>query len=122
MKLFTELFKGGKKKKTTAPNTSIRLYTSRKPKVELSIEEIEAKKKEEELLNKIKSGLENLKMHRENKTELYFSPVLKYLHDETLKLEEKIKPEVNDSLTANGKYRELSFENQYALGQFVVSL
>ena len=122
MKLFTELFKSGKKKKTTAPNTSIRLYTSRKPKVELSIEEIEAKKKEEELLNKIKSGLENLKMHRENKTELYFSPVLKYLHDETLKLEEKIKPEVNDSLTANGKYRELSFENQYALGQFVVSL
>ena len=122
MKLFTELFKGGKKKKTTAPNTSIRLYTSRKPKVELLIEEIEAKKKEEELLNKIKSGLENLKMHRENKTELYFSPVLKYLHDETLKLEEKIKPEVNDSLTANGKYRELNFENQYALGQFVVSL
>ena len=122
MKLFTELFKGREKKKTTAPNTSIRLHTSRKPKVELSIEEIEAKKKEEELLNKIKSGLENLKMHRENKTELYFSPVLKYLHDETLKLEEKIKPDMNDSLTANGKYRELSFENQYALGQFVVSL
>ena len=82
----------------------------------------EAELTEEELLNKIKSGLENLKMHRENKTELYFSPVLKYLHDETLKLEEKIKPDMNDSLTANGKYRELSFENQYALGQFVVSL
>ena len=122
MKLFTELFKCEKKKKTTASNTSIRLYTSRKPKVELSIEEIEAKKKEEELLNKIKSGLENLKMHRENKTELYFRLDVKYLHEETLQLEEKNKPDKNYSLTANGKYRELSFENQYSLLQFVVLL
>lgn len=122
---FLELFfKKTDKKKTdsAAVKNQKALQTSRKPVQLMSVEDIEAKKKEEELLNKIRSGLENIKHQRENSTKTYFAPILKYINDETIRLEEQIKTESKNAPQFKTDYNECGFYNQYTLGQFVVSL
>lgn len=79
------------------------------------------KQKEEELLNKIRTGIEESRKNREE-YKFSVSKIVKLTKEGILKLEEKIYTEQSSSVHTAQKDTSKDFYNQYAMGQFVVSL
>ncbi|MDO5436726.1 MAG: hypothetical protein Q4F80_00825 [bacterium] len=112
------IFRGAIKEKSSF--SPIKVQTSRKMR-EVSLEEIETKKKEDELLKRIKNNIESAREKRQSyATEV--SSILKLTKEGVLKLEEKICTNDNIHVKLVENDRKTGFYDQYTKGSFVVPI
>lgn len=113
------IFKGAITQKSNKAEF-VQIQTSRKM-TEADPIEIEAKRKETELLNKIRSDIETSR-HRRQKYKNSFSAVLKLTKEGVVQLEEKIYKNTSNDIHIINEDSTKDFYKQYATGVFVVSL
>lgn len=118
---FLELFfKDAIKSKQNYIIQPVQLQTKRAMKT-TNPQEIEISKKEEELLNKIRMGIEESRTKRKD-ANTSMTTLVKLTKEGVMKLEEKIYTEQAKSLHTIEKDTSKDFYKQYSTGQFVVSL
>ena len=113
------IFKGAIKDKKEA-KAPVCLNTNRSMPA-TNPQEIELKKREEELLSKIRADIEHSRKYREKQINSV-SKILKLTKEGVLKLEDQIYTEQYSNLHTIQKDTSKDFYKQYSMGQFVVSL
>ncbi len=83
--------------------------------------EIQAEKSEEELLNKIRTGIEAARMNK-SKDPSSITSVIKLTKEGVMQLEEKMYAQRSENIRILGEDTSHDFYLQYTTGNFVVSL